>query len=67
MSCDRMLAREIEKREREVRRLREQREFEMLRVRIVRQTLISLLLNFYWDSTSDIFSHWGLRSSQQGW
>ncbi|XP_069700101.1 zinc finger-containing ubiquitin peptidase 1-like isoform X1 [Periplaneta americana] len=31
MSCDRMLAREIEKREREVRRLREQREFEMLR------------------------------------
>ncbi|KAJ9593749.1 hypothetical protein L9F63_014722, partial [Diploptera punctata] len=31
MSSDRMLAREIEKREREVRRLREQREFEMLR------------------------------------
>ncbi|XP_066994665.2 zinc finger-containing ubiquitin peptidase 1 [Anabrus simplex] len=31
MSCDRMLAREIEKREREVRRLREEREFEMLR------------------------------------
>jgi hypothetical protein len=29
-----MLAREIEKREREVRRLREEREFEMLRVRI---------------------------------
>ncbi|XP_071439130.1 zinc finger-containing ubiquitin peptidase 1-like [Hetaerina americana] len=31
MSCDRMLAREIERREKEVRRLREQREFEMLR------------------------------------
>jgi len=29
--------------------------------------LISLVLHFYWDSTSDIFSHWGLRSSQQGW
>ncbi|KAK7872906.1 hypothetical protein R5R35_004227 [Gryllus longicercus] len=31
VSCDRMLACEMEKREREVRRLREQREFEMLR------------------------------------
>lgn len=32
MSSDRMLAREIEKREKEVRRNREQKEFEMLRV-----------------------------------
>jgi hypothetical protein len=32
MSSDRMLAREIEKREKEVRRQREQKEFEMLRV-----------------------------------
>jgi hypothetical protein len=32
MSSDRMLAREIEKREKEVRRQREQQEFEMLRV-----------------------------------
>jgi zinc finger-containing ubiquitin peptidase 1 len=34
MSSDRMLAREIEKREKEVRRQREQKEFEMLRVNI---------------------------------
>lgn len=32
VSCDRMLAREMEKRDKEVRRLREQHEFELLKV-----------------------------------
>jgi hypothetical protein len=42
-----MLAREIEKREREVRRLREQREFEMLRVRVTLHYSDFSLLQFY--------------------
>lgn len=33
VSCDRLLAKEMEKRDKEVQRLREQHEFELLRVR----------------------------------
>lgn len=35
VSCDRMLAREMEKRDKEVRKLREQHEFELLRVSVL--------------------------------
>lgn len=35
VSCDRLLAKEMEKRDKEVQRLREQHEFELLRVNVM--------------------------------
>jgi len=56
MSSDRMLAREIEKREKEVRRQREQKEFEMLRVKLKRIPLkiklIYMHLGSIWNGQS---------------